>query len=177
MLKVVLRQARKEHWRNALLSIGFYVMGALMPVWLSFVLLLLFSQPIGLGTFLDNGQFAIYAAAALSSILYSLSKQGPGQERTFYQLLILFCLIVAAAIFSGLTVVDTLKTVDFPINVAFLRASSITIYVVALAATFLVDIHENAYNELNVAEERSHRQERLEEEFSREMGSLEEDST
>lgn len=176
MLKIVLTQTRKEHWRHALLSIGFYATGALMPVWLSFLLLLLISQPIGFGTFLDNGQFAIYAAAALSPILYPLSRQGSGQERTFYQLLILICLIVAAGIFSGLTVVESLKIGDLHINVGFLRASSITIYVVALAATFFVDLHENVYNELNVTEERSHRQETLGEEFDRELRSLEEDT-
>ncbi len=177
MLKIILTQARKEHYLHALLSIGFYAMGALMPVWLSVLLLLLISQPIAFGTFLDNGQFAIYAAAALSPILYPLFKRESGQEKILYLWLILICLIVAAGIFSGLTVVDSLRIGDLHINVPFLRTLSITIYLVALTATFFVDVHENAYNELNVAEERSNRQGKLEEEFNREQRSLEDDPT
>ena len=175
MLKIVLTQTRKEHWRHAFLSIGFYATGALMPVWLSLLLLFLISQPIGFGTFLDNGQFAIYAAAALSPILYLLSRKESGQEPAFYQLLILICLIAAAAIFSGLTVVDSLNIGQLHINVFFLRASSITIFGIALAATFFVDLHENVYSEINVTEERSQRQVRHEQEFDRELRSLEEE--
>ena len=147
-----------------------------MPVWLSLLLLFLISQPIGIGTFLDNGQFAIYAAAALSPILYSFTKQESGQEKTFYHLLILICLIASAAIFSGLTVVESLNIGQLHINISFLRASSITIFAIALAATFFVDLHENVYNEINVAEERSHRQERLGQEFERELRTLEEEN-
>ena len=65
MLKIVLTQTRKEDWRHASLSLGYYAAGALMPVWLSIPILLLISQPMGFGTFLDSGQFAIYSAAAL----------------------------------------------------------------------------------------------------------------
>lgn len=173
MLKTVLTQARLEHWLRAFLSIGFYIIGALMPVWLSLVILLLISQPIGFHTFLDNGQFAIYAAAALSTILYPLFKQGSGQERGLYHLLILTCLIAAAGIFSGLTVVDSLKIGALDINIAFLRFASIAIYVFALIATLFVQLHEDVYSELNLTGERSQRQDRLEEEFDREFPSLE----
>lgn len=171
MLRVVLAQARLEHWRHASLSIGFYVTGALMPVWLSFLLLLLISQPIGYGTYLDNGQFAIYAAAAFSPVLFSLWRQGTGHERIFYALLILICLIIAAGIFSGLTVAESLTLRNLKINVMFLRVSSISVYIVALIATFFVDLHENVYTELDVPEERIHRQAVLERAFDQEMDS------
>ena len=146
-----------------------------MPVWLSALLLVLFTKPIGLGTFLDDGQFAIYAAAALSPVLYALYRQGSGQERTLYLLLTLFCLIVAAGLFSGLTVVDTLRIGDLQINVTVLRVSSLAIYVIALVAMFFVEIHENVYNELNVPEERLGRQVKLEQEFDQALDSLEDD--
>ena len=153
-----------------------YAAEALMPVWLSLILLLLITQPIGLGTFLDNGQFAIYAAAALAPVLYLLTKQGSGQERTLYVLLIVVCLLVAAGIFSGLTVAESLIG-ELNINVSFLRIASITMYAFALFATFFMDLHENVYNELNVAEERSHRQESLDKQFDGELRSLERDTT
>ena len=136
MLKVIREQARREHWRDAFLSIAFYAVGALLPVWLSVLLRLLFSQPLGFDTFLDNGQFAIYSAAALSPVFYLLLKQGPGAESRLYLLLALVCMIISAGVFSGLTVVDTLSIGDIPINVFFLRVSSITIYFISLAATF-----------------------------------------
>ena len=139
-----------------------------MPVWLSCVLLLLVSQPMGFGKFLDNGEFAIYSAAALSAIFYPLSKQGSGQERTFYLLLVLICLISAAGIFSGLTVASSLTIGDLHINVGFLRVASITIYVFSLVAMFFVELHENVYSEINIPEERSLRQNRLEDEFDQE---------
>ena len=175
MLKAIRTQARVEHWRQGLLWIGFYAVGALMPVWLSALLLVLFTKPIGLGTFLDDGQFAIYAAAALSPVLYALYRQGSGQERTLYLLLTLFCLIVAAGLFSGLTVVDTLRIGDLQINVTVLRISSLTIYAIALAAMFLVEVHENVYNELDVPVERSARQDVLDQEFDQVLDSLESD--
>ena len=176
MLKTVFTQSRKQHWRHALLSIGFYIMGTLLPVWLSLFLLRLFSQPIGFGTFLDEGQFAIYSAAALAPILYSLSKQGSGQERTLYQLLIMICLMLAAGTFSGLTVVESLTIGQLHVDILVLRISSIAIYGLALVATFFLDLHENVYGELNVAEERSHRQDRLGKEFDLELRSLEDDT-
>ena len=173
MLKMVLTQTRFKHWRHGFLSIGFYVLGALMPVWLSLLLLQLISKPIGLATFLDNGQFAIYAAAALSPVLYFLLRQGAGQEKTLYSLLTLVCLMIAAGIFSGLTVVESLRIGDLQINVTFLRGSSLMIYIVALMAMFFVEIYENVYNEIDVPEERSQRQDRLEKQFDRVLDSIE----
>ena len=175
MLTIIRTQARTKHWRQAFLFISYYVTGALMPVWLSFLLLLLLSQPIGLGTFVDSGQFAIYAAAALSPIVYALSKQGSGQERTFYLLLISICLIVAAAIFSGLIVVDSLD-IRY-INVPFLRIASITIYAFALVATFFVNLHDDVYSEINFEQEQRHRQDQLAEQFDRTLPSIEEGKT
>ena len=174
MLKVILGQARKEHWRDASLSIAFYAVGALLPVWLSLLLRALFSQPLGFGTFLDNGQFAIYSAAALSPVVYLLLKPSPAAEKRLYVLLAFIGLIFSACLFSGLTVVETLNIGDLQINVIFLRASSITIYLVALTAMFFVDLHENVYQEVNIAEDRQNRQGRLEEEFDRELHSLDE---
>ena len=172
MLKIVLTQSRMEHWRHAALSICFYAFGALMPVWLSLILLVSFSKPIGLGIFLDNGQFAIYAAAALSPLLYALFTQGKGQERALYLLLILcgliLCaLLVAAVTFSGLTAVEPLTIGELEINVAFLRVSSMTVYFVSLIAMLFFQLHEIVYNEVNIPEQRSIRQDRLEEEFDR----------
>ena len=146
-----------------------------MPVWLSFFLLILFSQPLGFGTFLDNGQFAIYAAAALSPIFYLLSKQGSGQERALYQFLIVICLIFSATIFSVLTVADSTPLGDLHINVVVLRIASIAIYVFALVATFFMELHEAVYSEVNFGKEQLSRQDQLEEEFDRTLKSMDQD--
>ena len=172
MLKLIRSQAKKEDWLHALLSIGYYATGSLMPVWLSFLLLGLVSQPIGGDAFLDNGQFAIYAAAALSPILYQLSKKGSGQEGSLYQLLILICLIIAAGIFSGLTVVESVSIGSLDIHVWLLRVASLVIYAIALVATFFLDLYENVYDGVNPVEEQSNRQQRLEDEFDQQYPSL-----
>ena len=103
-----------------------------------------------------------------------LLKQSPGAEKRLYVLLAFICLIFSACVFSGLTVVETLKIGELQINVSFLRVSSITIYLIALMAMFFGDLHENVYQEINVAEERQHRQGRLEHEFDRELRSQDE---
>ena len=172
MLKIIRTQTKKEDLGHSLLSIGFYAAGSLMPVWLSSVLLILFNQPVGIGTFVDNGEFAIYAAAALSPIIFLLFKQTSGLEKALYLLLVLLALIIAAGIFSGLTVVDTLPLGQFPINTPFLRWWSITIYIIALVATFFVDLHENVYNSLNMEQERLDRQTELETEFDEVLSSF-----
>ena len=174
MLKIVLTQSRKEDWRHALLSVGYYAAGALMPVWLSVPILFLFSQPMGFPTFIDSGQFAIYSAAAFSPILYPLTRQNPGAEKTLYQLVIHICIVLAAGIFVGLTVIDSLDLGHIPINLPFLRVSSIILFVLALGAMFFIELHENAYNEIDVTEERLNRRERLDEEFDRGLQSTEE---
>ena len=171
MLKTVLTQTRTIHLRDSLLSMGFYVIGSLMPVWLSLPLLVLISQPIGFDAFLDNGQFAIYGAAAAAPILYSLFRQSPGAERALYFLLMLVCLLLTVAIFSGLIVVDSLSIGQLQINVSFLRILSITIYIAALLAMFFVDLHENVYQMVDVSGDRLQRQDKMDEQFDREQQS------
>ena len=174
MLRIVLTQSRREDWRHAFLAIAYYAAGALMPVWLSIPVLYLFSQPMGFPTFIDSGQFAIYSAAAFSPILYPLTRQSPGAEKTLYQLVIHICIVLAAGVFVGLTVIDSLDLGHIPINLPFLRASSIIMFLFALGAMFFIELHENVYNEIDVTEERLNRRERLDEEFDRALQSPEE---
>ena len=174
MLKTVLTQTQIIHLLDSLLSLGFYVIGSLMPVWLSLSILALISQPIGFHTFLDNGQFAIYGAAAAAPLVYSLLRQSPGAEAALYILLLLVCLLGTVAIFGGLIVIDVIDSLSIgqlQINVTYLRIASIIIYLFALVATFFINLHENVYQAVDYPGRRKQRQEELEQQFDSEVQS------
>ena len=119
-----------------------------MPVWLSCVLLLLINRPVTFGTFLDDGQFAIYGAAAAAPLLYLLFRDNRGREHMAYFVLILLCLLLTVAIVSGLVVVDAVDHLSIgkiDVNHTLLRWLSVGIYLFALLAMFFMTLHENVY--------------------------------
>ena len=165
MIRLILSEAKIDDWSHAFMFMAFYVFGSLAPVLLSSVLLVLFTKPFGIGTFLDNGEFAIYTATALAPIFYLLFKRDSGLDKLLYFLPMLGALLVATAVFSGLTIVDSFEIKELQINTTFLRASSITIYALALLATFLVRLHENVEGVVNVEQGRKDREDELNEQF------------
>lgn len=54
------RRTKREHWSDAISWLFLNLIGGLMPLWGLWILLRLFSQSIGLGTFTERGEFALY---------------------------------------------------------------------------------------------------------------------
>ena len=168
MFNLVRHQAAGEHYRQSGLYVAYYTLGTLLPVWLGAVVLYLLSKPIGLGTFLDNGQFAIYAAAALGATIYILKRQDSGNENNLYVLIAIVCLILAAAIYVALTVSEALTVAHLPINTPALRVLSLALYATSVVATFYTDLYQTVDHASAYRERREQGQEDLNTEFERE---------
>ena len=172
MLNMVRHEATREHYKQTAIYVAYYTCGSLLPVWLGIMVILLLSKPLELGTFLDSGQFAIYAAAALGASLYLLKRQNSGNESHLFLLVTIVCLVLSAAMYVALTVVDALTLVHLEVNIPLLRILSLVLYVVSLLMTFYLELYQNVDHARAYQARRSRDQKDMESEFEREMNAL-----
>ena len=88
MLVEVFR-AKKEHYLEAAVWLGYHVLGSLLPVWLGILLIVFVVQPFGFADLIDRGEFAIYSAAIITPVIYALLKDRQSKEKDFYVLITL----------------------------------------------------------------------------------------
>ena len=174
MFEVVWHQAKWEDYTQTAFYLMYYTSGSLLPVWLGVTILILLGEPIGLGTFLDDGQFAIYAAAALGASLFFLIKQNPGGEIHLLVWIHMICLIIAAAMYAALTIANSIVLEQLHIDTALLRILTLSLFLVSLGMTFYIQLYENAnYGAEDIESRRRQVQENLDTEFERELEELE----
>ena len=170
MFQRIRHNTKWKHLKDTFLYVFYYGAGTLMPIWLGMLLLALFDQPIGLTSFIDQGQFAIYSAAAITPLIYILVKNHKGLESASYTLVLIICLIVSALIF---TVADSRSLPLFTLepNKEYIRVSSICIYGFSLLAIFFIQLHESTYDAFDMQADQQTRVGSLEASFDRELNS------
>jgi hypothetical protein len=139
----------KQYWKTALWIILFTLIFGLLPTWITLFMFNLHSISINIQDVTDNGQFAIYSAALISSGLYFVAREFNTHKfrgRGGF-LLILFILVVLASLLVGSATIS--GKVNLPINTMFLRYSSIIIFILTVPIVFICA----AKNEAGVAED------------------------
>jgi hypothetical protein len=69
-----IKKAQGNDWKDALYWL-FWTFFGMMPLWLLFLPLISFSQPISLDIFAGKGEFALYSAGILSGAVYVVTKE------------------------------------------------------------------------------------------------------
>jgi len=73
-LPKALKQAKGRDWQDAGHWL-FWTAFGMMPLWLLLILLWAFTQPVSLGTFTGQGEFALYSAGILAGAIYVVTKE------------------------------------------------------------------------------------------------------
>ena len=152
---------------------GFYwllcTLGGMLPLWLLFLPLTAFAQPISLDAFAGNGEFALYSAAILSSAIYLLTKEtkpifawtdkvDEDKRDLLHRLRVTFpghrpltilavSLIVASAgVFIMTTTADLFAGFlpGLPMNKSFLPIFTVGTFIVSAALSFFITAVANA---------------------------------
>ena len=143
--------------------------GGMLPLWLLFIPLLGFSQPISIYDFAGNGEFALYSAAILSGAVYLLTKETrprialrdrlndeqmgvlrrlevrlPGHRPL--TILAGALILLSAAVFMMTTTADLFADAlpDLAVNRAFLIGFTVIGFLVSTALSFLIAVIANA---------------------------------
>jgi hypothetical protein len=139
-----IKASTKQHWWDTILWFLFTVLVSLLPVWGSCIIFGLFSLPIKFETFISGGEFAIYSAALLAPVLYTILKElgAPFRPRTIVGLLAIVFLMVSAILFAGVTAGTRTSEGSSPIkiNIAFLATVSVILFILSAILTFFVKL-------------------------------------
>ena len=136
--------ASRQHWWDTIVWFLFTVLVSLLPVWGSCIIFGLFSLPIEFQAFIKGGEFAIYSAALLAPVLYTIMRElgAPFRPRTIVGLFAIIFLMISVILFAGVT--STARTSEGPssirINILFLSRVSIILFILSAILTFLVKL-------------------------------------
>ena len=164
----------KAKWRNfweAILWTVYHAGGSLLPVWFGLMLLAFTYQPFGFAEFIGKGEFAIYSAAVITPVIFTLVKEGQGLESAAYTFISLAFLIVASFIFL-ITGFPDVNLGGIELRNENIRYVSVCIYVLSLFAALMLRVHDNALADVDINEERQQSQQKLDSDFDREMEEL-----
>jgi hypothetical protein len=153
---------KKEHWIDATWWLFASSIGALMPIWLTWFILVLFQLPANFGLFTQNGEFALYSASLLSTAFYIITKDyAPSKIKEFFRkskapsikatfpaqlFFVLLCFITAllsALLFTGTTIWH-LPGNSLNINLKFVNTWSIIFFIVATGISYVITAIDNS---------------------------------
>ena len=158
-----LRGAQPENLEEGRFWLGFTLFGGLMPLYGGAFFLLLFSSEISFEAFIDHGEFAIYSAGLLATSLLVVVREykAPFPERATWGLITGVLLVLAVLVFAVAAAADAAPDVAKDVNRGLLRVSSLVIYGLALATTFVLTVKREILT-VNVEAIRAKRMGRLE---------------
>lgn len=162
------RSAESDDWKDAAYWLFWTVFG-MMPLWLLFLPLMAFSQPVSLQVFGGNGEFALYSAGILSGAIYVITKEikpsfvlRGGIDDDWRSLLdrlaisfpsnrpLITCaivlVVVSAAVFMMATLTELFSTLlpGLPLNQPFVSWFSLSILILSTILSFMITVVDNA---------------------------------
>lgn len=169
-----LLEIRPRHLAEGLYWLIFHSIGALFPLWGSWIGLAAFSQPVGWATFTEHGEFALYSAALISAGIYVITKDNaadpisrllqlfhiePSRESprgTFpgmriFLIVFVFFLPVSVLLFAAATFAH-LPEVPLSLDVPLVTSVTVTIFVVSLVACYVITVLDVATSSRSEAE-------------------------
>lgn len=143
MLNALLHDSEKEDWLGGLSWLGFSCVCGLMPIWITLLILLLFSQELEVTLFTNNGEFALYSASFVGSSLYLVMQDW--KNKSFpsmgaFSLLLIAMLACSGVMYALVALVGVLVIPDLYnlFDKEFLRKLSFWILPITFALSFIV---------------------------------------
>jgi len=157
-----LNKVKREHWADATWWLFASSIGALMPIWLTWFILVLFQLPVKFQTFTQNGEFALYSASLLSTAFYVITKDyAPAKIKEFFKkskspsikasfpaqlFFVLLCFVItllSALLFTGTTIWN-LPENSLSINLNLVHNLSIIFFVLATVISYVITAIDNS---------------------------------
>ena len=159
-----LHRSQPEDWTDALYWLLSTFISGLMPVWLPWLLLIIFSQQPSLSDFTHNGEFALISASLVSASYYIVTKESRWNFlrslhqdepdismdiRSFPQQRLLgyvswIITILCALIFAGV-LFARFPNVNIELNSIFIHNISLILFGSTLFISFLITVVDNAF--------------------------------
>ena len=148
MIKALLHDSEKEDWFGGFSWLGFSCVCGLMPIWITVLILLLFSQELKVTLFTNNGEFALYSASFVGSSLYLVMQDW--KNKSFpsmgaFSLLLISILACSAVMYALVALVGVLNGSDAFLpdlynlfDKDFLRKLSFLILPITFTLSFIV---------------------------------------
>ncbi len=159
-----------QHWIDAGTWIFWNVFWGLFPLWMGFLIFLVFQKNPRLIDFSDNGEFLIYGATMLAAAIYIVLKDYKTSKFRFRRLIATGCvviLILIAVLFTGITAANTDRLRVFVVSRAFIRTMSYWIYFVSIGLAFFLTGLDNRRTRVDILEERDSQLKTLEKDFDK----------
>lgn len=144
--------SQRPHFFQLLAWLGSHAIGGLLPLWGSFLLLALFSQKTSFEDYVQQGEFALYAASVLGTAFYLILRElrPPFPGRVALGLIAVVLVVAATLLFAGVFVGTRIPDSKLPtIDIRILSWSSLGIYVSSVVVTLIamfIDLRRAAYD-------------------------------
>lgn len=130
------------HWKDAFTSHIFILVGSLLPIWLTLIMLKLFSTKFSYTDLIDHGELAIYAAALITPALHIIIKDRQMKTFPYRTGLVIFSIIIlitSVGFFSGV-VVSAVKSDIGILDKKFLRYMTTSLWLFSIIISYLVSV-------------------------------------
>ena len=154
LVNELIQNSKPKDWKDGAEWLLYSMVGGLMPVWAGLLMFKLLKLQISLGTFTDNGEFALYSASYLTGIIYILFKDFKSLKNNKFPngrlvgIIVLFLLLASSFMFGLVCSMSALGKSSMPqllniIDKEFLRYSCLSCFVMTLGIAFFIVVADN----------------------------------
>lgn len=114
-LKYLFVHSKGKDWYDGFLWLLWHLICSLMPIWIVLLFLCLLKQPIEMGSFTKNAEFALYSASFLGTCLYIVLRdfrKNNFPSRAVLSVILFPTLVFCAIIYSLLAILNVLNEAD-----------------------------------------------------------------
>lgn len=149
---------KRIHFEKTLKGFSYNVIGVILPFFLSLLPIFALRKYNAILTFLDQGQFLLFAAGLYTSsiFLFGENKQSIRRNKDkFLSNLSFWSLIICSAFYAIIYCLDLIKIESYQLNTAFVRCASILLFAISVFAVYrslFIDFLKS-YPEVDIKEE------------------------
>ncbi|HLP53546.1 MAG TPA: hypothetical protein VK151_00885 [Fluviicola sp.] len=133
-------EKKRIHTEKTIKSFSYSVLGTILPMLLATLPVLLFNNSEKLWKFFDEGEVLLFGAGLFTSALFLFGENKPSIKKTVDKILSnlsLWLLIVCSAFYAILYTVEIFgEEYLAKINYAFVRCTSIVLFIVSMLAVY-----------------------------------------
>ena len=115
IIKDLIHNSKKKYWTDGLNWFLMYVIGGLMPIWVTIFFIKILSQPFEIKIFTSNSEFALYSASLLGHCLYIAArdfKSNTFPSRTPVLFIIIFALFISGILYGTVAMINYMKDIS-----------------------------------------------------------------
>lgn len=165
----LLSAARVNDWLHGAGWVAVTVILGLLPVWGGALLRSIQSDAVGWTTYVDHGEFVIYASGLLAVAILVVFRDYEVRfgERLPWGIVVILLLLLCVFVFAGASRVDSPAGMD-DVNRTLVRVLSAILYLASLACVFLLTVLNRTLEQQELLESiRGRRMAKLEEGLAR----------